>query len=247
MKAISGRLWVTFTIGAAGLIIAGSVLPWLEPSVDAISSASTSFQTPSFAGVDLVLGLITLGVGLVGLCAAVAGRRFPRFGALVVLLSGFVGLGVALWLLLDTSSAYVTAATSELATEDLSSTAIRSSLESPLARGLIAVEAQLGVWILLTGSALGLIVGAVWMVGAGRGRPTDVGEAERSAADRLVVETTAVSRGAPGATLLEASPVSSDEQAKSTTDEPDEMDDANGNLDAGTRRRRDTLGDSWAG
>ena len=151
----------------AGLaMLASCFLGWVEVStpVVAFQGGSASGTTE---GIDSTFGIVALaaaGLVILGALLWVVRRSAGLLPVLVVALAGVIGTAVGLYFLLTQESRYIDAAIKEAASPDLSAAKIEDLLTRIFAAGSLEVRPGLGLFVLIAGSALAVLVGIAGLI-----------------------------------------------------------------------------------
>jgi hypothetical protein len=148
-------------IAGGALLAIGSFLAWAE-----VSGGGTSVTAKGIDGSD---GYITLGAGVVALLVGVLLlRQAKRALAILALLAGLVGGGVAVYDALTAKDSVLDGAAEELApTVGASPEQVRVLLDEAIDAGQLSISLSIGIYVVIAGGLLALVGGILSMRGSG--------------------------------------------------------------------------------
>lgn len=146
-------------VGGA-LVAVGSFLAWAE-----VSGGGTSVSAKGVDGSD---GYITLAAGIVALLVGIAmTRQAKRTFAVLVILAGLVGGGVALYDALTAKDSVLDAAAEELAPSfGASAEQVRAALDEAIDAGQLSVTISIGLYVVIAGGVIALVGGILGLRGS---------------------------------------------------------------------------------
>lgn len=162
-------------IAGAALILVGCVLPWFRLNAD-FSSLGGGARSATASGMDTSDGtiflVIAIGIAILGVVALIAQARGARVAGSVIAALGalFVG-GIAIYDAVTPKAQAIDEASKELG--GLGTAAVRRFIEGLFDRGVITIDVQLGLWVVIVGAALALI-GSVLAAATARSLQTRV-------------------------------------------------------------------------
>ena len=148
-------------IAGGALLAIGSFLAWAE-----VSGGGTSVTAKGIDGSD---GYITLGAGVVALLVGVLLlRQAKRALAILALLAGLVGGGVAVYDALTAKDSVLDGAAEELApTVGASPEQVRVLLDEAIDAGQLSISLSIGIYVVIAGGLLALVGGILSLRGSG--------------------------------------------------------------------------------
>ncbi|HJS27732.1 MAG TPA: hypothetical protein VJ913_11475 [Actinomycetota bacterium] len=157
-------------IAGGALLGIGSFLAWAE-----VSGGGTSVSAKGIDGTD---GYITLGAGVVALLVGVVLlRQAKRALAILAIVAGLVGGGVAVYDALTAKDSVLDSAAEELApTVGASPEQVRVLLDEAIDAGQLSIGLSIGIYVVIAGGVLALLGGIM-------SRGSGVGEGEAVAAE----------------------------------------------------------------
>jgi hypothetical protein len=152
-------------VGGA-LLALGSFLPWAE-----VSGSGASVTAKGLDGSD---GYITLAAGLVAVVTGlVMLRGMRKVVAVVAVLAGLIGGGLALYDAVTAKDSVLDAAAEELApTFGVSADQVRAALDQAIDAGQLDVSIGIGLYVVMAGG-LAAIVGGVLGLRDSAGQPAE--------------------------------------------------------------------------
>jgi hypothetical protein len=146
-------------VGGA-LVALGSLLAWAE--------VSGGGRSVTARGVDGSDGYITLAAGIVALLVGIAmTRQAKRMLAVLAILAGLVGGGVALYDALTADDGVLDAAAEELAPSlGASAEQVRVALDEAIDAGQLSVTISLGLYVVIAGGVVALLGGIFGLRGS---------------------------------------------------------------------------------
>jgi hypothetical protein len=158
-------------IVGGGLLAVGSFLPWAE-----VSGSGASVTAKGLDGSD---GYITLAAGLI---AVVTGllmvRATRRVVAVVAVLAGLVGGGLALYDALTAKDSVLDAAAEELAPSfGVSPDQVRAALDQAVDSGQLGVSISIGLYVVIAGGLVTVVGGVLGLRHTEAEPATDTGAA----------------------------------------------------------------------
>ena len=158
----TGRAPIGAILAIAGgaLLGIGSFLAWAE-----VSGGGTSVTAKGIDGSD---GYITLGAGVVALLVGVLLLRQARRAlAILAILAGLVGGGVAVYDALTAKDSVLDSAAEELApTVGASPEQVRELLDQAIDAGQLSISLSIGIYVVIVGGVLALVGGVVSLGGS---------------------------------------------------------------------------------
>jgi hypothetical protein len=153
-------------IAGGALLGIGSFLAWAE-----VSGGGTSVTAKGIDGSD---GYITLGAGGVALLVGVVLlRQAPRALAILAIVAGLVGGGVAVYDALTAKDSVLGSAAEELApTVGASPEEVRELLDQAIDAGQLSISLSTGIYVVIVGGVLAL-VGGIMSLGGARSREAE--------------------------------------------------------------------------
>jgi hypothetical protein len=147
-------------IAGGGLLGVGSFLAWAE-----VSGGGTSVTAKGIDGSD---GYITLGAGIVAvLVGMLLLRQAKRALAVLAIVAGLVGTGVAVYDALTAKDSVLDSAAEELApTVGASPEQVRVLLDDAIDAGQISISLSVGIYVVIAGGLLALVGGILSMRGS---------------------------------------------------------------------------------
>jgi hypothetical protein len=151
-------------IAGGALLGVGSFLAWAE-----VSGGGTSVTANGVDGSD---GYITLGAGIVAVVVGVLLLRQARRAlAILAILAGLVGGGVAVYDALTAKDSVLDSAAEELApTLGASPEQVRVLLDQAIDSGEIGISLSIGIYVVIAGGALALVGGILSLRGPDAGK-----------------------------------------------------------------------------
>ena len=148
-------------IGGGALLALASFLPWAE-----VSGQGASVTAKGIDGSD---GYLTLGAGvvavLIGVVLLMRGSR--RILAIITILVGIVGGGLALYDALTAKDSVLDAAAEELAPAfGVSTDDVRAALDQAVDAGQIGVSVSFGLYLAVAGGVIVMVGGILGLRGA---------------------------------------------------------------------------------
>jgi hypothetical protein len=140
-------------IAGGGLLAIGSFLAWAE-----VSGGGTSVAAKGIDGSD---GYITLGAGVVALLVGILLlRQAKRALAVLAIVAGLIGGGVAIYDALTAKDSVLDSAAEELApTLGASPDQVRVLLDEAIDAGQLSISLAIGIYVVIAGGALALVGG----------------------------------------------------------------------------------------
>ena len=225
------------------LLVGGALLPWIDTGGVNIG---TQVISGTVTGLETSTGYVVLAAGIVAVLGAIvliSTRRASRVVAVALIVAGAAGLAGASMILTSPRDAYINFAADELG---VGSSEIENSLTSLFDIGGIKDDPREGIYVSLAGGALTFLSGAIGALVFRRRRAQPA-----TSADEGDLEDAPEAKG----TVWERS---FDEIERST--DPIEKEKPAVPLDAGPKeeppapaeeptvpKRKEVLGDSWAG
>ena len=158
----TGRAPIGAILAIAGgaLLGIGSFLAWAE-----VAGGGTSVTAKGIDGSD---GYITLGAGVVALLVGVLLLRQARRAlAILAILAGLVGGGVAVYDALTAKDSVLDSAAEELApTVGASPEQVRELLDQAIDAGQLSISLSIGIYVVIVGGVLALVGGVVSLGGS---------------------------------------------------------------------------------
>jgi hypothetical protein len=193
-------------IGGGALLGVGSFLAWAE-----VSGGGTSVTAKGIDGSD---GYITLGAGIIAvLVGMLLLRQAKRALAVLAIVAGLVGGGVAVYDALTAKDSVLDAAAEELApTVGASPEQVRVLLDEAIDAGQIGISLSMGIYVVIAGGLLALVGGILSL----RGSEEKQGEVASGWAAPTSDEPPAAAPSAPPAS--EASPPAAPPAAQPPTE-----------------------------
>jgi hypothetical protein len=156
----AARTGIVAIVGGALLALA-SFLPWAEVSGEGASVTAK--------GIDGSDGYLTLGAGvvavLIGVVLVMRGSR--RILAIITILVGIVGGGLALYDALTAKDSVLDAAAEELAPSfGVSTDQVRAALDQAVDTGQIGVSVSYGLYLAVAGGVIVIVGGILGLRGA---------------------------------------------------------------------------------
>jgi hypothetical protein len=151
-------------IAGGALLGVGSFLAWAQ-----VSGGGTSVTANGVDGSD---GYITLGAGIVAVVVGVLLLRQARRAlAILAILAGLVGGGVAVYDALTAKDSVLDSAAEELApTLGASPEQVRVLLDQAIDSGEIGISLSIGIYVVIAGGALALVGGILSLRGPDAGK-----------------------------------------------------------------------------
>ena len=202
-------------IAGGALLGVGSFLAWAE-----VSGGGTSVTANGVDGSD---GYITLGAGIVAVVVGVLLLRQARRAlAILAILAGLVGGGVAVYDALTAKDSVLDSAAEELApTIGASAEEVRELLDEAIDAGQLGISLAIGIYVVIAGGALALVGGILSLRTSGEGRDEEKVGMVGSAAPGPSVATEPSTPTSPLPTTTEApTPGPPPAPAPPATDEP---------------------------
>lgn len=149
---------ISLIAGAAILI--GSFLAWIELSTPVVAFQGGRVTGPK-TGLDSVFGIVSIAAAALVIVGALLwiARRSRRVLGVLVLFAGTAATATGLYFLLTLESRFIAAAVDEAASPDLSAAKIEDLLSQLLAAGTLDVRPGIGLFVVLAGSGLAVVVG----------------------------------------------------------------------------------------
>lgn len=146
-------------VGGA-LVAVGSFLAWAE-----VSGGGTSVSAKGVDGSD---GYITLAAGIVALLVGIAmTRQAKRAFAVLVILAGLVGGGVALYDAVTAKDSVLDTAAEDLAPSfGASAEQVRAALDEAIDAGQLSVTISIGLYVVIAGGVIALVGGILGLRGS---------------------------------------------------------------------------------
>jgi hypothetical protein len=203
-------------IAGAALILVGCVLPWFRLNAD-FSSVGGGARSVTANGMDTSDGtiflVVAIGIGILGVIALIAQAGGARVAASVIAALGalFVG-GIAIYDAVTPKAQAIEEASKELG--GLGAAAVRRFIEGLFDRGVITIDVQLGLWVVIVGAVLALIGS---LLAAATARSVQVGVPAFPAAASTPPSGSAMSTATPSGTPIAPEPA---EPAEPRPEEP---------------------------
>lgn len=161
-------------VGGA-LLAVGSFLPWAE-----VSGSGASVTAKGLDGSD---GYITLAAGLVAVVVGLVMLRATRRAvAVLAILAGLVGGGLAVYDAVTAKDSVLDAAAEDLAPSfGVSADQVRAALDQAIDAGQLGVSISIGLYVVMAGGLVA-IVGGVLGLRQTESEPAPVTQAESQAA-----------------------------------------------------------------
>ena len=199
--ASTGRTPVGAILAIAGgaLLAIGSFLAWAE-----VSGGGTSVTAKGTDGSD---GYITIGAGIVAVLVGILLlRRAQRALAILAILAGLVGGGVAVYDALTAKDSVLDAAAEELApTVGATPEQVRVLLDQAIDSGEISISLSIGIYVVIAGGVLALVGGVLSLRGAPKEERAEPGSGWSAPAPSVADEPPPA---APAATPVSETPPS---------------------------------------
>jgi hypothetical protein len=153
-----------------GVIIAGALLAWFTVATGAIGFEGGTVSD-SYTGLEA--GPMGIAALLAGGAVVVAGllwlvTRSGRTPSIIAVLGGVLAAGIAAFQVIQIDSAFVDAAASNASNEQLPQDKISDLLSQLIDGGEVTVDPGIGLWLVLAGGLLAIVLGLVGVVRAGR-------------------------------------------------------------------------------
>lgn len=157
---------IALVAGAAMVI--GSFLSWIELSTPVVAFQGGRVTGPK-VGLDSLFGIVGIAAAAIVVLGALLwiARRSGRTLAVLVLFGAIAAAAVGLYFLLTLESRFIAAAVDEAASPDLPAAKIKDLLSQLLAAGTLDVRPGIGLFTMLAGSGLAIVVGIASLI---RGR-----------------------------------------------------------------------------
>jgi hypothetical protein len=159
---VSSRTPVAGILAIVGgaLVALGSLLAWAE-----VSGGGTSVTAKGVDGSD---GYITLAAGIVAFLVGITmTRQAKRMLAVLAILAGLVGGGVALYDALTAEDSVLDAAAEELAPSlGASAELVRAALDEAIDAGQLSVTISFGLYVVIAGGVVALFGGILGLRGS---------------------------------------------------------------------------------
>jgi hypothetical protein len=203
-------------IAGAALILVGCVLPWFRLNAD-FSSLGGGARSVTANGMDTSDGtiflVVAIGIGILGVVALIGQARGARVAGSVIAALGalFVG-GIAIYDAVTPKAQAIDEASKELG--GLGAAAVRRFIEGLFDRGVITIDVQLGLWVVIVGAVLALI-GSV--LAAAAARSVQVGVPAFPAAASTPPSGSAMSTATPSGTPIAPDPAEPAEPSEEPT------------------------------
>lgn len=148
-------------IAGGALLAIGSFLAWAE-----VSGGGTSVTAKGTDGSD---GYITLGAGIVAVLVGVLLlRQAKRALAVLAIVAGLVGGGVAVYDALTAEDSVLDGAAEELApTVGASPEQVRVLLDEAIDAGQLSISLSIGIYVVIAGGLVALVGGILSLRGSG--------------------------------------------------------------------------------
>jgi hypothetical protein len=169
-----GRSLIAPALAVVGGTVAsiGSFLTWADATLGPASFSAKGID--GWEGKATVVGGVLLLVAGISAFVGTQGAR-ERLGAWATI-GGLVAAGVGIYTALTAHEQVVSSAADEISRETGISAIARTSIEAALNRGLLGLDLQIGLYLVVAGGVIGLIAGVLAIVARPR-RPTDIGPA----------------------------------------------------------------------
>jgi hypothetical protein len=150
---------------AGAAILAGCFLAWIELSTPVVAFQGGRVTGPK-VGLDSIFGIIAIVAAALVILGALLWivRRSGRIPQVLVLFAGIAAAAVGVYFLLMLESRFIAAAVDEAASPDLSAAKIKDLLSQLLAAGTLDVKPGVGLFTLLAGSALAVVIGIAGVI-----------------------------------------------------------------------------------